>query len=883
MMSWANTTLRLFRYIIIIGVLLAPALFLSVFGFPYSPHPIPLFESNVTPTSDYYDFSNFYGTLAQILGTILAIVFTISLFVIEIGSSKYHQKFAQRFLDTQMTRVTFAFCFISILILLGLSALNLASVGRPYLVPIIALILFIISTLLFTLFFFDMTEMMVNPKSLSNLYENEMKKYIRKGKIADARDTIQDLSELLIKKIQDHDTGIVYHLFDTLSDIYKSIDNQDGSSKVEILKDINFINCYYSAFTHSITNRDDLKEYIFSRFWWLLSDEQWYNKKQENTLLPELLGTWLNRFIISIINANDFGLFRRHLHKMSHLSINSPHHIYGRIQTSLYDKLSPRLRLLTEETESAMRETDRFLFKINPLSYRSLEVVTQLYHDYESLSEETANSAPKIPLRQCIGAKLSILMEHIKNRNTQSSRPEKRSIDDGYYILNQLNYSLQLYFLYFKIGAFILFKGSQGEIDQNKYINELWRHTTPPDADGIIGNEVPVTYDPVWLTNIYLYGGENFTGWQSTLFGFDNRFEDYHGTSLYIRQYYLLMIARCIQKGQTHLNLPKLGNIPKLQETQPDRLENFFDFLSDFIPEIGSLHESLDHFLAEPEKWDPIFDNHAQEVLESTKDWFESRKSDCERLREEIIKYRGVQPENIERYRRAVIEGYKKGFLIKSTDIASYRPYVYDLKTEGEYKKIELHHPWLRREWFLRDERSHPQHIFNQLGQGFSSYEMSYLVFVLLQNQKIIHQSVYSSSCDDIASTIKEIVEEFKKKGFVHPIIIMPKNIFSKMNEQNIRQLFGEEDYRKIPKIFPADFVKSIIVIDKISGEVIFKSFDEPENTLQIIFKENPEDSLKFGIDICSNVKYTITNENAIRIIDLPNISQKVAVDDQSP
>jgi len=71
------------------------------------------------------------------------------------------------------------------------------------------------------------------------------------------------------------------------------------------------------------------------------------------------------------------------------------------------------------------------------------------------------------------------------------------------------------------------------------YLNVLWHHTTPDDADAIIANVPPVPSDPLWVTLLYLYGGSNSRIWHDRYY-----FEDFHGTKRYVTESYLLELAK---------------------------------------------------------------------------------------------------------------------------------------------------------------------------------------------------------------------------------------------------------------------------------------------------------------------------------------------------
>ena len=94
--------------------------------------------------------------------------------------------------------------------------------------------------------------------------------------------------------------------------------------------------------------------------------------------------------------------------------------------------------------------------------------------------------------------------------------------------------------------------------------------------------------------------------------------------------------------------------------------------------------------------------------------------------------------------------------------------------------------------------------------------------------------------------------------------------------------LFDKKSLWDMPNIIPLNFLHSVLVIDKSSGQIISKPFGDTKQSLRINFEEDMENPMKSKIEILSEINYTIKNGGAIKIIDLPKIFPSTDIEGQS-
>jgi uncharacterized membrane protein len=214
----------------------------------------------------------------------------------------------------------------------------------------------------------------------------------------------------------------------------------------------------------------------------------------------------------------------------------------------------------------------------------------------------------------------------------------------------------------FAIGAYCLFK------KQPEYIKELWEYKQPPDSDAMwIGNDIiPNTIDNL----INLYFGEGF---------FRNSFiywEEHHGKETYYKKYFLLLLARMLQKGEQD----QIINSYNL----PNHLNTYC--LNDINYSVGNLVEIVGELKKETDvlrtlgfditKVDEIFDNKLIAFLQSL-------KPKVERQIKSIARNQKISSNKVDEFKANLTDGFNEMIVIRNI-FKNHN--IYDDKTNEELK-----------------------------------------------------------------------------------------------------------------------------------------------------------------------------------------------------
>ncbi|PWR74199.1 hypothetical protein [Methanospirillum lacunae] len=215
----------------------------------------PLF-TNSDPTNE-----GIFDTVTQSLAAIIAIVFSISLFVIEKGTKDYSYKLLKFFKENYWTKILLFIGVFTILISLFFSLLNISNI---YLNTII-FILFTLNIILFGKYYYKMVEI-INPYKIADLLLIESKKIIKNENLDDFKDIITSIMDIIQKTASNNDKGISLKYISILLDIYNDVCISNLSPNIKInFKDI-FLNQIFLEYIKLIKENNELKEDIWYLF-----------------------------------------------------------------------------------------------------------------------------------------------------------------------------------------------------------------------------------------------------------------------------------------------------------------------------------------------------------------------------------------------------------------------------------------------------------------------------------------------------------------------------------------------------------------------------------------------------------------------------------------
>jgi hypothetical protein len=549
------------------------------------------------------------STIAGALAAILAIVFAISQIIISNLSERYSPYILERYKNDPKTMRTL-FGFVTVII----SSISLLLVNA-FLPPTISFMLlsvllfgFVYSFSLFIKYFYFMFEI-INPLKFTSILEKKTVEQITNQNEKEIQNYISSMGDISIKSLQRNEERVCKEYIQTLHNVfeeflklkeanlekYKSVVNlsyydrdnaknnilgyvldqylriykeavfrkeetieEEISKKLfsilyecltgkdnnvlieEIIETRRIIGAKYYQFCKvAVENKASSRFRLIRNLCSILQINQYKPNKIEDKWLEEFLAPHLFRINQLIIDYNDFELFTEEIDNFSRmLSIKSPSELQNDIENDLY--FAGVLPVNLYQNEDIFREIER------KRKYLRFIVKFNLSGDFEA----------KNAFEERLEEFKNFIIGHIENENNI-----KEKIDGIKHKLYELYMSSKIHKTFFVIGAYILFKGKEGKIDAGMYLKELWEHTCPEDADAHILNKPPVTFDPFWLTYLLFYGGKNSDIWFD-----DFMFEDFHGVTDYIYQYYLLCIAKSIEKGRDNFGLPEKNDLEKMMK-----------------------------------------------------------------------------------------------------------------------------------------------------------------------------------------------------------------------------------------------------------------------------------------------------------------------------
>lgn len=165
--------------------------------------------------------NNFFDTSAQVLAAILAIIFSISLFVIEMSSEKYSPKIKKYFGESRWTRWAFGTGFFTILVCLICIYFNV----QNNVIGAFVLLLLVVNCFLIY-FYYDHMKEIIDPYKIADLLRTECINATVAGNEEIFKDIIASFVDMIIKATNDKDAALSFKYAQTINkmnyDIFES-------------------------------------------------------------------------------------------------------------------------------------------------------------------------------------------------------------------------------------------------------------------------------------------------------------------------------------------------------------------------------------------------------------------------------------------------------------------------------------------------------------------------------------------------------------------------------------------------------------------------------------------------------------------------------------
>jgi len=579
-----------------------------------------------------------------------------------------------------------------------------------------------------------------------------------------------------------------------------------------------------------------------------------------------LLSKFLFDYIRYAVDRNDFELFKKTINNASLLNVPNPRSIQNEIHTNLLEKIQPPLFFYNREIIDKILKEIRcfeYLLKYQTIKdFSAVNVLIQAYDIYEKNLEKYIYSITKSEdllneLAKMYGTDSGGILSMIETTLNSLDNCNKSGYFSIHKHLGRLFISLKLHFTFYRVGAFIIFEGKQKQINSAQYLKELWEHTCPDDACAVICNESSILFEPLWLTYLHFYGGQNIEYWTKTTFDFSLGFDDYHGAENYLYEYYLLTITRCIQQGKGQLDLPKIEELNNLKAKEPYKFKEIYEFANLFKMDSRFLLNHCENLIRDAHQWDLLFNNKAEEALFETKKWIEENKEICDVITNELKKRMNSDNGKISYFSQKVLEGYRNTSIIN--ELAEIKKF--DEKTDGRLKFIHIyqHIGNLDKRWFFKDDDSHPDHIFTEFGRAISSGERVHILETIKKVDSVEIITLKEIHASAIFSKIKDMCYQMKNSGHNPSVIFIPIELTKNL----VINHFGSFLILKIDENVSLEIVNSnnrwvfdeIVILDKSAGIWTYKPIDNTEERISVEITPNVDNELMMKTGCCKDIE----------------------------
>jgi hypothetical protein len=374
----------------------------------------------------------------------------------------------------------------------------------------------------------------------------------------------------------------------------------------------------------------------------------------------------------------------------------------------------------------------------------------------------------------------------------------------------------------------------------------------------MICNETPVTFDPSWLTYLLFYGGVNSDFW---LHGMGVRFEGFHGTTDYAYQYYLLCIAKSIEKGRDNLGLPQKNDLEKmLKENRTYELDELYQFSHRFKGESEDLIKYCDGLIEKSDNWNALFKNNAKEALEKTKEWIDRTSQECEKVKKEIEIILPLNPEKVAKCREDIFKSYKESSEI--SEVVQVKEFDEERDNELEFIPIYKKRPLIPKYCLIKPSFVDCSTLWFDFGRVVAVGEINYLLKRIFEAERIERVRIREVTAEEIFNEIKS-----------PSVIFMPLEILTEFVKKRLAK-FG---YLKIDEDTELKVINSsnhtpfgdIIILDKTAGIWTFEPDEEAEERLIVEIKEYDADKSKVDLLAKTVVNFRIVDPKAIKILKI--------------
>ena len=795
-----------------------------------------------------------FDTAATVMASFVALVFSISLVMIQIGSSKYSFKILEYFVHEKRTRALFGLSMFTILLAIFLMWFNIAN---KYSFTII-FAFFIVWMVLFWYFFINMVRI-TNPEQIAEIMIEDCNSQIKKGNKKKVESTLYSIAETTINAVYRNDFEFSLKFASSFFDIYQNtLINHSNWAKKLIFQQ------FWRIVESMIETKNNIRNYLWADIFnvpiYEILNEEEIGGKVDYEFIDYYIGIFIFNINKKLIDKDDFEGYRNEIREYSIIHIqNNPRMIQDDIRNSV---IQEQMSVLTDiRNESDLY--DKIIEHYNKLNFSIFQKSTMDFNHIQILKNEYLNykTFVEISLKQ-----IAPLDQNLTEKLAQLKNNSKDVIHE----IDSLYIAYKFHFVFFIVGSYLVFKKDEENFEAQTYIKELWEFTDSKNARVINSDRPPICFDPNWLTHLWLYGG---TGKESFIFSTSLHFtfDTFRDPEQAITTYYLLCLTRTMEINKN------LQQFPDHDFKEDYYVKYGLQFSKLFIEDSERLQKNCDELIRNAKDWNLLFDNKAPELFSCTKKWITEKMNYCKSLIDDTVKNLECDQTKFQAIKDLISDSFNKSSSIK--DLINIREIDNEIQTDIDFIQLgmHLHYPKenLVNDDFIYSPIALSEHLYQTMGRNIASRERNYLIRTIHTSQII---EKYTLSVFDIESVFEKINEKYQiltLKGYKPSCIILPMKFFRKLYNINAIDKKSTEhillhDGNVLKAMFlPYSNFEEIILINQNFGIWTYKKQENAIAPLNIIFEEN---DCKLNIDISafSELHFEIINSEAAIILQFP-------------
>lgn len=840
--------------------------------------------------------SDIFGVIATSLAAILAIVFSISILTIQIVVEKYNPTVLSYFKKSKLTKLTllsFIVSIVSSIVIYGMKDCNqgLCAIGFG---------VFVVSLYVFYQFF-NMMLKIIDPKNLGILLKEWCCELISLRNQNLSKDVVLSMGEIAIKSLQQKENSTTKHYLDYIDSIFwgistkvpKNYNRYGNNLEFEISKalleqyenisgeaihlennetirnisdrlynisqlkkitqnesiSIEILSTGYNitkfAVDKQISSRFDIVYKFLKIYSALVSDPE----ISENNIFLKHYFNYLFHTNRHIIDSNDFELFREEIDHLSYSNLCHPPSAQNDLKNALY--LHETSFLIPEILASDGNKSKEYSKKIDQLHYQIQFNLPIAFNKPEKFEAK---------LKEFIDFVYSCISEEDKEEFFKA----KTSIK-GYYKTYMFNaYINKIFFLK---GSHLIYAQEKFQRSYVKFIFELWYHTRPNGARSrtYVLNETPVSFDPLWLTQLYLYGGDKSSLWKDMSVHYDG----YVDFSIYISKYYLICLCKCVELNKTII-LPSSKDIDEYaRKSENNILEKWYSLLNNIHHEINLLKPLLKELIDDSATYDILFNGDAFGALTKTNEYLEQLQENCSGILLQTERKLPIDEKKKNEFIKNILNGYNQSKTIEP-HIKTER-YNKSNHLDLKFSPLEIS-DLIDRDVFIRLSN----HIIiseTEYGRLMALIEIEHLLRTIFENdsiEKIICEKEGELLYNIIKDTCKKMMENRTSPHLVFIHKDLKKMLPKETKDRFSKNLIIDEETQLKMIISPpkSPFIDNIVILDSSAINCISKTFNDDE-IWNISIEEDCEDKSKLNIKITSEVSCIVNNTDKVKIIQI--------------